>query len=211
MVKDTKTKILDAAELLFSKQGIAATSVRNIISSAKVNIASIHYHFGCKHEVIKEVYARRILPVNELRLRLLDELENKAAGRPLKVCDIVYAFLNPVNQLLAAQKNQVVLKGLMARIHSEPDEVVHIKRLFNDVFVRFYAAFSFALPLVSASELKSRFSFMIGIMGIAYLDEHIVQQSGGSPSIEETGKRIIQFVTAGFESPAVNNHRRNKC
>ena len=32
MAKDTKDKILDAAELLFSKQGIGTTSIRAIIA-----------------------------------------------------------------------------------------------------------------------------------------------------------------------------------
>ena len=36
---DTKQRILDAAEKLFGENGYAATSMRHIISEAKVNLA----------------------------------------------------------------------------------------------------------------------------------------------------------------------------
>ena len=47
---DTKQKILDAAEQLIAEQGYAATSLRQIIAEAGVNLASIHYHFGSKDD-----------------------------------------------------------------------------------------------------------------------------------------------------------------
>ena len=39
---DTKTKILDAAEILFAQKGFDAVSLRNIVESAKVNLAAVH-------------------------------------------------------------------------------------------------------------------------------------------------------------------------
>ena len=45
---DTKTKILDTAERLFSQKGFDAVSLRNIVEAAKVNLAAVHYHFGSK-------------------------------------------------------------------------------------------------------------------------------------------------------------------
>ena len=45
---ETKHKILDTAERLFANQGYGATSMRQIIGEAGVNLASIHYHFGSK-------------------------------------------------------------------------------------------------------------------------------------------------------------------
>ena len=44
----SKKKILDIAFNLFSSQGYAATSVRQIASTAEVNISSIGYYFGGK-------------------------------------------------------------------------------------------------------------------------------------------------------------------
>ena len=51
---DTKTKILDIAEKLFAEIGIHATSIRQIVKEAGVNVASLHYHFGSKEAVIHQ-------------------------------------------------------------------------------------------------------------------------------------------------------------
>ena len=45
---DTKDLILDAAELLFSENGVEGVSLRALTSKAGVNLASVHYHFGSK-------------------------------------------------------------------------------------------------------------------------------------------------------------------
>ncbi len=55
---DTKTKILDVAEKLFAETGIHATSIRQIVKEAGVNVASLHYHFGSKEAVIHEIMQR---------------------------------------------------------------------------------------------------------------------------------------------------------
>ncbi len=49
---ETKTKLLDVAEKLFAEKGVDATSLRNIISEAEVNLAAIHYHFPNKMDLI---------------------------------------------------------------------------------------------------------------------------------------------------------------
>ena len=50
---DTKNKILDVAEKLFAENGLQATSLRQIINEAGVNVASVHYHFGSKNVIIE--------------------------------------------------------------------------------------------------------------------------------------------------------------
>ncbi len=81
--RGTKTRILDTAEQLFAEKGYAATSIRNITTEAGVNLASVNYHFGSKETLLHQVFARRIGPVNEVRIRLLDEAEAKWGMRHL--------------------------------------------------------------------------------------------------------------------------------
>ena len=61
-MKDTKRDILDAAEQLFAVRGPHATSLRQIIGRAKVNLAAVHYHFGSKELLLRAVMARRLVP-----------------------------------------------------------------------------------------------------------------------------------------------------
>ena len=78
MATDTKEQILDAAEELFSEQGIDGVSLRAITQAAAVNLASVHYHFGSKEALAKAVFVRRIGVINRERLELLDECERRA-------------------------------------------------------------------------------------------------------------------------------------
>ncbi len=46
---------------LFSEKGFDATTVRDIASTAKVNIALISYHFGSKEGLLKNIFQQRAL------------------------------------------------------------------------------------------------------------------------------------------------------
>src|SRR3954463_8147464 len=92
---DTKTRILDVAEELFGEQGLDRVSVRDITEAAKVNIASVSYHFGGKEELIAAVFERRISPVNEARLEALNKVEAKNGTKSPKVEHVIEAFIRP--------------------------------------------------------------------------------------------------------------------
>ena len=80
--QDTKTRILDAAESLFMEHGFEATSLRQLTTAAGVNLAAVNYHFGTKEELFQAVLTRRLDPMNQERIDLLDELEREAGGQP---------------------------------------------------------------------------------------------------------------------------------
>jgi len=61
-VKATKDRLLDTAELLYARQGIQATSLRQITDRARANLAAVNYHFRDKeslyHAALEFVIAR---------------------------------------------------------------------------------------------------------------------------------------------------------
>src|SRR5271166_1373914 len=88
---DTKTRILDTAEKLFGDKGFESTSLRDITAEAHVNLAAVNYHFQTKDSLIDAVIQRKIEPVNQRRLAMLD-----AAGPNPTVEQVVEAFVAPV-------------------------------------------------------------------------------------------------------------------
>jgi AcrR family transcriptional regulator len=52
---ETKSKIMDAARVLFALQGFEGTSIREIASQADVNVASVNYHFTNKEKLFSEI------------------------------------------------------------------------------------------------------------------------------------------------------------
>src|SRR5258706_5167560 len=95
MSADTKTRILDAAEQLFMEHGFEATSMRQLTSAAGVNLAAVNYHFGSKEELFQAVLTRRLDPMNQERIELLQKVEREAGGKPLSCENVLFAMLIP--------------------------------------------------------------------------------------------------------------------
>jgi AcrR family transcriptional regulator len=63
---DTRQRLIDAAQRLFTERGFAKVTVRDITSEAQANLAAVSYHFGDKVGLYEEVL--------ELGLRRAQEL-----------------------------------------------------------------------------------------------------------------------------------------
>ena len=92
---DTKTRLLDAAERLFSDRGFEAVSHRDIAVAAAVNLAAVNYHFGSKDRFIRAVIKRRVDSINARRLAELARAERQEGNAPVPTDKILEAFLGP--------------------------------------------------------------------------------------------------------------------
>lgn len=57
--------ILDVAEKLIAKKGFEGTSIRDISSQAKINVAMISYYFGSKEKMMSYLYRYRVQKTRE--------------------------------------------------------------------------------------------------------------------------------------------------
>jgi AcrR family transcriptional regulator len=94
---DTKEKILDAAEYLFARDGYRGTSLRAITGKAGVNLAAVNYHFGSKKILVEEVIKRRIVPLNNIRKKRLEEIREASVQKKKKpdIRAVLAAFIEP--------------------------------------------------------------------------------------------------------------------
>lgn len=58
----TARQIQKAAEALFAEQGFSETTMRQITTAAKVNLAAVNYHFGSKQGLIESVADKYVAP-----------------------------------------------------------------------------------------------------------------------------------------------------
>ena len=58
-----RDRILHAAEHLFAEHGMSGVGLRAITAAAKVNLASIAYHFGSKDGLLEALFAMRAAPI----------------------------------------------------------------------------------------------------------------------------------------------------
>jgi AcrR family transcriptional regulator len=196
---DTKQKILDAAEELFGEIGYSATSMRNIISTAGVNLAAIHYHFGSKEDLLDHVIRRKLDPINQHRLQLLDQFETEAAPECPPIDKILDAFLVPA---ILAEKNRSFVK-FMGRIHAEGLGQQAAMRNFQPLIDRFLAALGRALPNMSKKELAWKVHFMLGAMAFTMTAQPAINPEAAGEPMEVVSRRLVTFLSAGFRAPAL--------
>jgi AcrR family transcriptional regulator len=194
----TKQKILDAAERLISEQGYAATSLRQIIAEAGVNLASVHYHFGSKEELLDEVVMRKAGPVNDERIAMLDRAEAEFGKGKAPLEKVLEAFLAPAFHR-REQSPQFV--RLMGRLYGEGMMVCIVRKHFQSMVERFQTALRRALPEMRPEELRWRTHFMIGVMAHTMFGPP-EEPLGGASDVDELVKRMVSFLAAGFRTPA---------
>jgi AcrR family transcriptional regulator len=202
---DTKTRILNAAEKLFGKNGFDATSLRDITAEAQVNLAAVNYHFQSKDSLIDAIIERRILPINQRRLEMLD-----AAGHPPSVEQIVEAFLAPMLML-----EVLPAVPLIGRVLSNPDQFFDrvFKKHLRHVAERFSQAIREALPELSPDEAFWRLFFMAGCMTQALALSSVLPLMSSQPVDRDAlMRRLGNFVAAGLRAPvaAVNPMREER-
>ena len=78
----TTAAVFAAAERLFALHGFQNVSVRDITAEARVNLASVNYHFGSKDALLFEIFRRRTAELNRERARMLHEANDRHAGKP---------------------------------------------------------------------------------------------------------------------------------
>ena len=208
-MKDTKERILDAAEGLFAAHGFADTSLRKIVREAKVNLASVHYHFHSKEALLEAVVLRRAEPLDRERLELLDAFERRHEGHP-SVEEVLEAFILPTAHLMQDPAGGGLrFAELLARLHAEAASgSIHaqiVKKHFGRAAERFVMALARALPDLPLAEIFWRANFAVGVVSqVLRSPRQLGIISGGlcrASDFDGAVQRAIAFTAAGFRAP----------
>jgi AcrR family transcriptional regulator len=203
----TRDRILDAAERLFGEHGFAETSLRAITTEAGANLAAVNYYFQSKDALIQAVLGRRLGPVNQQRLALLDQVEAQGGSGPLPLEGVLYAFLGPMIELARSAPQFARVFG---RIYADPGDLFGrvIREQFGVAKVRFLAALRRALPRMPDAEIFWRMHFLIGAAAHTLAGQHHLEAiSDGLCDLKDTQgilDRLVAFTAAGFRAPVLS-------
>ena len=196
---DSAGLILDAAEELFARQGFDATSVRAVTRHAGMNPAAVHYHFGSKQVLLRALLDRRIAPLNQERLLLLDHVLRDGEADLEGILD---AYLRPV--LRHANASAAALSSLLFGLPADVRTKL-VDDLFGSIHRRFHTALRRALTDLSAGEVEERFRFAIAIMLHVASDQIDIYPSDARPlprrSSEDRLQAIVTFLAYGMRAP----------
>ncbi len=207
--KETKNRILDAAEHLFAEKGYHGTSLRMITTEATVNLAAVNYHFGSKESLIEAVIERRLLPLNQLRTKQLKAVRDEARrnDRAPDVRQTLAAFIEPTLSFRNSGPGAQDFIALVARALADPNDTarsVFINRI-KPVLDLLHQCLAEALPQIDPQTIFWRLHFMIGSL------THIMHNLDKLPiptemmptdnSFQEITEMLLTFITTGMEAP----------
>jgi AcrR family transcriptional regulator len=207
--RDTKTRILDAAEILFAENGFRETSIHRLARKAHVNQAAVNYHFGSKDALVEKVIERRLSMISRRRMEKLQQIKTSAqqqGSRP-DVQALLRAYIEPALTLMEKTSGERYFLLIVGRALAEPDEAIRniFLRQFEPSFLLLAELMQRALPNLSDSVLRWRLHFAIGSLA------HVMRLCGSQWPVEDLAPRahdtetvlklLITFLTEGMAAP----------
>ncbi len=204
----TKEKLLDAAELLFAREGYHSTSLRALTAEAGVNLAAVNYHFGGKEALVGAVFDRRLQPLNKIRMEQLQALRERSAGNHGPAAEeILRAFIEPIVEYRSSGAGARDFSTLIGRAMAEPDSTARtiFMEQMKPVFLLTFELLCRSLPRLSRSQVFSRLQFAVGAvnrcMCLSEKSPLLPRGITPPPKADEILSHLIPFVTAGMEAP----------
>jgi AcrR family transcriptional regulator len=206
--RNTKDKLLDAAEKLFARKGFYGTSLRDITGEAGVDLALVNYHFGGKKPLFAAVVERRGAVLNEERLRRLAEVRQAAAPRPASTEAVVGAFFDPILDFLAhAGPGWHSYFSLLAWVNNSPEWGRRLmSKTFNTTVREFIGALKESLPDAPPEDIFWGYNFLTGALTLSLAETgRLDVLSDGlcrSTDVAALKARLGPFVAAGLKGLA---------
>ncbi|AEY01952.1 PsrA protein [Oceanimonas sp. GK1] len=203
--RDTKQKILDAAELLFAEQGFSDTSLRVITTAAGVNLAAVNYHFGSRKDLIKAVMDRYL----GLFMPQLDEALVRLLAQPqISVKQVFDCFVAPLMALTRVRpRGPAIFLQLLGGGYMDNQGFLRwfIINHYGEVVARFSQCIRRAAPALSSAELFWRLHFTLGTVVFTMASSEALRDIARNDfnediDVEGLVRKVIPYLASGMEA-----------
>ena len=199
--------ILAVAARHFADHGFSGASLREIMRDARVNPASVHYHFGSKEAVYRATVAPYLTRLCDERMAALQQLQQVPGQTPMqRIEQLIRAYVEP-HVRLCNEPAALHYVRLLARFITENDQVTEsiYTEFLAPVRGAYWREFSALVPQIPEPTLARLFSFMVTLMVTAPADSSYESLTGKSPWPTNTGEltdQLVAFIAAGFAEAA---------
>jgi len=204
----TAKKIMVAAEALFAEQGFTETTMREITSGAKVNLAAVNYHFGSKKGLINAVAEKYLSP---LAAGLTESVTERLADKPDETVTTEELLEMLMRSLLKMGKAKQFALPVFMRLL----ELIYMKNqeeLRDALVARYSAQFTVFISLLKKDsaimeddEFFWRLHFLLGsivftLSNFQTLVAIEMREFERSAEIERILHRMIPVLVAGLQA-----------
>jgi AcrR family transcriptional regulator len=183
----TRQQILDASLSLFSRQGFARTTVRDIARKAGITDAAIYYHFESKRELLEALVEERGF------LTSLENLERVEAG--LALHEFVYWMAAGAINLMDENRDflrLIIMEGIGGD-EAALEQYTRLMDLWERALIKVFARYESKgeLPNGISTELAPHIIYTILM---AFQDSLIGRHGLGSPTAERRQEALRSFL-----------------
>lgn len=195
-------QILDAAEYLFSKNGLHGVTLRDVAKRVGIHTTLVHYYFEDKQHLFEAVFARRAGVTSGRRMEALQKYEEEAGDNPT-VEGALHAFLDTdLDLYFEGGEHWMNYAAFCARVSNTPEGAELMDMHFDPVVLKLVSILKRALPDYSDEDIFWGYHFVTGaLMNTLARTGRIDRLSGGvcrSDDFPAVKKRIARFMASGF-------------
>lgn len=201
----TKDRILDAAESLFAEHGFNETSLRAITGKAKVNLASVNYHFGDKKTLIRAVLDRYLEAFMPALKDALLRLNHKTHFSMAELFESLRLPLLKLDELRPNGASRFML--LIGRGYTDVQGHLRwfITTRYSDVLFLFTDLVKKANPNLSAAQLFWRLHFTLGTCVFTMASSQALAEIAYNEFNQDVDSKIlinqlIPYLSAGMNA-----------
>lgn len=197
-------QILDAAEHLFSRNGLYGVTLKDVAHRVGVHHTLLNYYFNDKKTLFDAVMARRAAVTSSRRMQALDDYEAASGGKPT-VEGALHAFLDTdLDLYIQGGENWKNYGALSALASTTPYGAELMDQHFDPVVLRLIELLKKALPDCAEEDIFWGYHFVTGALMLTLARTgRIDRLSGGlcrSDDYDAVKARMASFMAAGFRS-----------
>ncbi|WP_197911753.1 TetR/AcrR family transcriptional regulator [Kineobactrum salinum] len=157
-------QILDAAEYLFSKNGLYGVTLRDVARHVGIHTTLVNYYFQDKRSLFDAVFARRAGTTSDRRMAALARYEEEAGANPT-VVGALHAFLDTdLDLYYEGGPEWMNYAAFCARVSNTPEGGELMDVYFDPVVLRLVDILKRALPEYPEEDIFWGYHFVTGAL-----------------------------------------------
>lgn len=208
---DSKIQLILAGEKLFAERGIEAASLREIASAAgHGNNNAVRYHFGSKQGLIQAIFRHRVVQMEPVRARMLEQIEAKGLTSDprslLEVISLPYFTLRAADGTFSypAFMLQYLLYHRPRGVRHTADEAGALSPALNRAQELLRARIGYLDPdTVDRRILQSMLTFVTAVIGAENVVPRLSEATYRSV-IDDTLAQIVASLVLQQHKPQAN-------
>jgi AcrR family transcriptional regulator len=195
-------QILDAAEYLFSLNGLHGVTLRDVAQRVGVHTTLLHYYFDDKRSLFDAVFARRAAVTSGRRMEALDRYAADTGDHPT-VEGALHAFLDTdLDLYIEGGEPWLNYAAFCARVSNTLEGAELMDVHFDPVVLKLISILERALPNTSREDIFWGYHFVTGsLMNTFARTGRLDRLSAGlckSDDFPAVRQRMAKFMAAGF-------------